>query len=188
MRHRLILILSLFILSMACNQYSDGIYQSSYPNLISGERNLAELKSNQFNIFIAFANDCPVCKSSIPTLRVINKDYPNVGIVLFYPNNPLDSSINKFINGLLPMEIVKVKDKNKRLTKFFNAEVTPQAFVVDSVGTVIYKGAIDNSVFTNYRKNYNPKESFLINALDTLVNLNLTLKQNETKAVGCYIE
>jgi len=172
----------------SCSQSTGFLYEKNYTNLKNEPTSLIGLKENRFTVFIAFANDCPVCKASIPTLRQVEEKFPNVGLVLFYPANQKDSSINSFIADLLPPKTQTVKDKNKYLTHYLNATVTPHAFIVDSLGSVIYQGAINNGVFANYRKNYAKQESFLVNALDTLITFNDTLIRNETKVVGCYIE
>jgi thiol-disulfide isomerase/thioredoxin len=171
-----------------CTRFKSGIYNKSLPNLKDVNVNLEILKENKVNVFIAFANDCPVCKSCIPTLREIVKSYPEVGVVLFYPNNPLDTVVNDFIKSMLPKKILLIKDKNKYLTQKLKAELTPEVFVLDTNENIIYSGAVDNSVFTNYRKSYSQKNSFLLNALDTIVRQNKPIINNETKAVGCYIE
>lgn len=178
-----------FILSFfSCSKVQTSIYEKTMPSTKDTTVHLSILAQNELNVFVAFANDCPVCKSAIPTLRTLVDKFPNVGVVLFYPNNPLDSSINTFIESLLPSSILTLKDKNKFFTHRFKAEVTPQVYVLDQEERVVYQGAIDNSVFTNYKKNYSESTSYLLSALDTLINLKKPLENHETRAVGCYIE
>lgn len=157
--------------------------------LLSGkETNLNILNQKDFNVFIAFANNCPLCKAAIPTLQIVADSYPNVGIVLFYPANQRDSQINQFIKSLLPKNVIQVKDKNKYLTHFFKADVTPEIFVLNKQGALVYQGALDNRMETNWKKSYVSNRPILLNALDTLININQPLKNNEVKAIGCYIE
>lgn len=182
-------LLTFLVFSLAqCSSVSSSVYEKTLPSLGGEEVSLETLKTNKFNVFIAFANDCPVCKSAIPTIREILNQYSNVGVVLFYPNNPIDTVVNQFIESMLPIEVIFVKDKNKSLTQRFKAKLTPEVFILDDKEQIVYSGAVDNSVFTNYRKTYSKKKSFVLNALDTLVNKKKPLIVNETKAVGCYIE
>jgi thiol-disulfide isomerase/thioredoxin len=185
---RITLAVFVLLLIYSCSQRPANLFERDYADLNNAKTSIESFKDNTHTIFVAFANDCPVCKASIPTLRKINEQFPDVGVVLFYPANQRDSSINAFIASLLPSSTVCVKDKNKFLTKKLGATVTPHAFIVDSEGSVVYRGAINNGVFTNYRKNYAQRESFLLNALDTLIHLEKKLIKHETKVVGCYIE
>lgn len=185
---RVTIVFFVFLLLQSCAESPADVFDRDYTDLNNAKTSIERFKQNTHTVFVAFANDCPVCKASIPTLRKINEQFPNVGVVLFYPANQRDSSINAFIASLLPSSTVCVKDKNKYLTKKLRVTVTPHAFIVDQKGAVVYRGAINNGVFTNYRKNYAERESFLLNALDTLIHQEKKLIKNETKVVGCYIE
>lgn len=187
-RVKLAISLWAIVLIQSCSSSSSDVYSREFTDWNNASIQLSGLKENPYTVFVAFANDCPVCKASIPTLRKLNEVYPNVGLVLFYPANQRDSNINAFISSLLPKKTICVKDKNKFLTQTLQATVTPHAFILNQNGSVVYRGAINNGVFTNYRKNYAKQESFLLNALDTLIHLEQKLIKHETKVVGCYIE
>lgn len=175
-------------LILGCNTSPEYIFEREYTQLDNTELSLTPLKKNDFTLFVAFSNNCPVCKSSIPILKKIAQSYPKVGIVLFYPANQRDKKINKFVQSLLPKSVIQIKDKNKFLTNTLHATVTPQAFVINNQGETVYAGAINNSVFGNYRKNYTRKEEYLLNVLDTLVVQKKALVKHETEPVGCFIE
>jgi len=186
--YRLVLLGIILLLFCNCKQSSKDIYAKNYELLTGQETTLNTLGQKDFTIFIAYANNCPLCKAAIPTLQIIADSYPNVGLVLFYPANQRDSQINKFITSLLPNGVIQIKDKNKYLTHFFKADVTPQVFILNRAGVIVYRGAVDNRMENNWRKSYGSNRPILLNALDTLVNFNQPLKQNEVKAIGCYIE
>ncbi len=183
------LILFILLLTVgACQSDREFLFEREYESLEGTGINIGKFKNRGYTLFVSFANNCPVCKASIPELQQLAKHYPEVGQVLFYPANQKDTAINAFIADLLPEHTVCVKDRNKYLTRYFEATVTPHAFITDSLGQVVYRGAISNSVFGNYRKNYAKRESYLARALDTLIHHQQALKRYETKAVGCYIE
>ncbi len=177
-----------FLLFVACNANKQGIYSQTYETLIGTEQDLISIGNNPFNIFVAFDNNCPLCKASIPTLQLISQQFDSVGIVLFYPANPRDSQINQFIRKLLPQKVISIKDKNKQLTIHFGAKLTPEVFVVNRAGNVVYRGAVDNRMMQNWKKNLANPTPILLNALDTLVHQKKPLINHENKAMGCFIE
>ncbi len=183
------LVFFIFIFISACHPNMENLYNRSYPLVnYKKETNLSLISKNNYNLFVAFDNSCPLCKSSIPTLNLIANTYPEMGIVLFYPSNQLDSSINEFIASALNKRIILIKDKNKALTFYFKAFVTPTCFVVSNTNKLIYKGAINSTLSVNWRKNSGTVLPYLLNALDTALVLNKELKNHENKALGCYIE
>jgi len=73
-----------------------------------------------------------------------------------------------------------------KLTKLLRAEVTPEAFLFDSSGTCIYRGAIDNWLVEIGKKKIKADEHFLQNAIEqTLRGEQVAI--NFIKAQGCLL-
>jgi Redoxin. len=78
------------------------------------------------------------------------------------------------------------RDEKGKLAQFTQATVTPQVFLYDSTGNLLYKGAIDDWVVNLGRKKQKPEQQYLQNAINCYLN-HTTIDPFETKAIGCYI-
>ncbi len=74
-------------------------------------------------------------------------------------------------------------DKNSELANAFGATHTPEIYLFGKTGTLVYKGAIDDSP----RDESTVKEHFLKDAMDAVIK-GETVKTNSTKSVGCTIK
>jgi alkyl hydroperoxide reductase subunit AhpC len=74
------------------------------------------------------------------------------------------------------------KDPNNVLADRFDAQVTPETFVIDSSGTIRYHGSIDDSMDESH-----VRVRRLRAALDALL-AGKSLPATETKAFGCTIK
>ena len=74
------------------------------------------------------------------------------------------------------------KDPNNALADRFDAQVTPETYVIDSSGTLVYHGQIDDS-----RNEKRVQQQALRMALDAVL-AGKPLTVAETKAFGCSIK
>ncbi|HEV7232315.1 MAG TPA: thioredoxin family protein [Bacteroidia bacterium] len=76
-----------------------------------------------------------------------------------------------------------VLDKNSELANAFGATHTPETYLFSKAGTLVYKGAIDDSP----RDEASVKEHYLKEAMDAAMK-GQVVKTNSTKSVGCGIK
>ena len=74
-------------------------------------------------------------------------------------------------------------DQGSRLARAFGAERTPEAFLFDASGKLVYHGTIDD----NAQSPGEVKERYLRDALQALVDGN-KIAVAETKSLGCTIK
>jgi peroxiredoxin len=75
------------------------------------------------------------------------------------------------------------KDPNNKVADLYDAKRTPEVFVVDPTGKLVYHGRIDE----NYEEPAKVSEPDLKNALDSML-ANKPIAKAETKAFGCTIK
>ena len=75
------------------------------------------------------------------------------------------------------------KDPNNSLADRFNAQVTPETFVIDRTGVLRYHGSIDDSPANEARVTARP----LRDALDSVL-AGKDVARKEVKAMGCTIK
>jgi hypothetical protein len=85
------------------------------------------------------------------------------------------------------LKIPAVLDPEFRLTKHTGALVTPEAFLADPFGEIIYRGAVDNWMYETGRKRPFPTEHYLRDAINSAL-AGKSPHPAETQAYGCLIE
>jgi peroxiredoxin len=147
------------------------------------EQSFTSLKGKKGTVIIFLSAQCPVVKGYNARINQIYADYQSKGINFIGINSNSTESLewvksHAEANYKFPMLI----DSGNVLADEFAATVTPEVFVFDAAGKLVYKGAIDNS-----RTGENITENFLRDALDALLN-GKQISKTVTKAFGCSIK
>ena len=140
----------------------------------------------QFFIFIFIDPNCPISQKYIPTINLLVEAH-DLSVYGVQPNPGIDNAeIFKFKEEY-EFRFPVINDTAQKLTYYLNASVTPEVFLLDNSGTIIYSGAIDNWFFDLGRYRKEATIHYLKEALDsnygTLFSVN-----NKTKAIGCLIQ
>ena len=150
---------------------------------------LKGLAGEKGTLVIFSCNHCPFVLGWQDTMVGIGNTYQKkgVGVVFINSNNP-DTAGDTFE---AMQEMAKthkynfpyVVDATSNVARNFGASKTPDVFLFDAEGKLVYKGAVGEGSQT-------PKEggeAYLKNALDALLAGN-PVPKTETKAVGCSIK
>ena len=151
------------------------------------------LSDNPKGYIIVFTcNHCPFAKLYPKRLNQLNKKYFSLGVPLIaisstdtimYAEDCYDKMIAKAKSG--KYNFPYLYDSAQSVAKNYNAERTPQAFVIwkeNDKWVVKYKGAIDDNGAEPKLVN----ENYVANAVDELLKGN-QVKQPITGSVGCKI-
>ena len=143
-------------------------------------------------IIVFTCNHCPFAKLYPKRLNQLNKKYSLLGVPLIaisstdtimYAEDCYDKMIAKAKSG--KYNFPYLYDSAQSVAKNYNAERTPQAFVIwkeNDKWVVKYKGAIDDNGAEPKLVN----ENYVANAVDELLKGN-QVKQPITGSVGCKI-
>ncbi|MBX2957691.1 MAG: redoxin domain-containing protein [Cyclobacteriaceae bacterium] len=136
-------------------------------------------------VILFFGLECPICLKYVPELNLIYQEYSSrVEFEVVIPEKSEAKSIREFIseyNVTFPIT------KNKhRLTRSLNPGVTPEVFLLDSKGKLVYQGAIDNWFYELGKYRSEPTEFYLRNALDSTLTGTVP-RIEKTEAIGCVI-
>ena len=140
-------------------------------------------------VFVFLATDCPLSQNYMPTMNKLAGQFANIGMGFYGVFSQADLSrktLDDFVSAY-SMVFPAVQDMQFKLADFFGATATPQAFLADSAGQTLYKGAIDNWAPELGQHRTVITEHHLLDALESLRD-NKPVKVKETTAVGCFIE
>jgi peroxiredoxin len=149
-----------------------------------------DVKGNKGTLVIFTCNHCPWAKAWQTRIVDLGNTYAQrgVGVMLVNSNDPEAYEEDAFPvmqerAKELKMEVPYVVDATSDLARAFGASHTPEAFLFDRKGKLVYHGGIDD----NAREPEKVSARWLRDALEaTVAGKAVALK--ETKALGCGIK
>lgn len=160
-------------------------------NVDGKELSLADVGAGKKATLVVFTcNHCPYAKAWEQRIVELGNTYAKqgVGVVLVNPNDPKVQAEDR-------MEVMQERAKSRGMTfpyvadstsevaRAFGATKTPEVFLFDAGGQLVYKGAVDD----NSEDPAKVKETYLKNAVDALL-AGKPIANKETKALGCGIK
>jgi peroxiredoxin len=160
-------------------------------NVVDGkEVSLSKVAGKNGSLVVFTCNECPYAKAWEQRIVELGNTYSKkgVGVLLINSNNPNVSKKDSF-------ELTQARAKERGITfayavdpdssvaKAFGATRTPEAFVFDKSGKLVYHGTIDD----NHEEADKVQKRFLKDALDA-VSAGKTPAVQETKSLGCTIK
>jgi peroxiredoxin len=145
---------------------------------------LADYKDSKVIVVMFIATQCPVSNDYNGRMAALYKDYSGKGVTFLAINSNKQESVEEITqhsqkNGF---QFPVLKDPDNVIADKFNAQVTPEIFVLNPNYEILYHGRIDDSQREN-----EIKSSDLRNSLDEIL-AGKPVSKKETKAFGCTIK
>lgn len=112
----------------------------------NNEFQFSRLKESKATVLVFFLTDCPASQNYTLTINKLQKKYAgkNISFKIVFPDTySTNEEIRKFIMNY-KMTMPVLLDPELKLTRILQAQVAPQCFLLDSTGTVVYDGRIDD--------------------------------------------
>jgi thiol-disulfide isomerase/thioredoxin len=151
---------------------------------------LAEAAGAKGTLVIFSCNHCPYVKAWEERIAALGNEYRRKGIGVVavnsndaaeYPDDDYPAMQQRARER--GFEFLYVVDATSNVARAFGATRTPEAFLFDAAGTLVYHGAIDD----NAQDAAKVEKRFLKDALDALL-AGREVAVKETKALGCSIK
>jgi peroxiredoxin len=148
------------------------------------QRSFNDLKGKNGALVVFMSAQCPVVKAYAERINALTKDYQANGITVIGMNSNATESLDYVKSNMtersysFPMLI----DKGNVIADKFGATVTPEVYLFDKDGKLVYRGAIDND-----RSGENITARPLQDAVEATLGGKAVAKA-ETKAFGCSIK
>lgn len=144
----------------------------------------------EYLVLIFMSPECPLSENYSKTIKNLSIEFADKNVRfyivfpgIFYPRPQIEEFLKKYH---LPTDMV-IYDPDHLFKDYFSATITPEAFLTDVTGTILYRGAIDNWAITLGKQRQVITEHYLIDAIESVV-INENIKTKKTRAVGCIIE
>lgn len=148
---------------------------------------LNAVRGEQATLFLTLDPECPMTLGYVPLFDSMQQVLP-AGLLMvgFYPAPFIVAdSVRRFAEAH-DLRFTQLMDADCRLANALHAHVTPEAFLVDAEGTVIYRGAIDDSAVREGRTRTASKH-YLMDALSAFGKV-IPQPVKEVAALGCIVE
>ncbi|MEQ9439703.1 MAG: redoxin domain-containing protein [Cyclobacteriaceae bacterium] len=147
-----------------------------------------KLQKHTATVVLFLDPDCPVTQKYGATLRKLYKKWQeeDVAVVAVYPVVDIDSAAVAEFAQAYQFDFTHVLDPKLRLAQHLHARITPEAYILDSLGQVRYRGAIDNWFYELGRYRRVVTKHYVEDALAAYLE-GSPLPVTETEAIGCFI-
>jgi peroxiredoxin len=148
---------------------------------------LADCKDTKAVVVVFMGTECPVNNAYMPRLVELHQTYAEKGVTLVGINsNNQDTATRVAAHAKehkLPFPVLK--DAANVVADQFGAQRTPEAFVLDAKGKIVYQGRIDDQFGVGFKRPA-PTRSDVAEALDALLD-GKAVKESRTEPAGCLI-
>lgn len=159
-------------------------------NVDGRELSIADVAGKKGTLVLFSCKHCPWVKAWEDRIVAIGNSYPKkgIGVIVINPNDPASYPEDDF-KGMQQQAkehgytFPYVMDATSEVARAFGATRTPEAFLFDKDGMLVYHGAIDD----NAKDPDKVEAHYLRDALEALI-AGKEIAMKETKAIGCSIK
>jgi peroxiredoxin len=146
------------------------------------------LKSNgRPQVIIFYSVDCPICQQYVHTLNTLHKQYAGrVELQAILSEDIGKKQLTEFVLEY-QVDFPLLYDKKGEWMSRLNPAVTPEVFLFNPSGLLVYQGAIDNWFYELGKYRPEPTEHYLMDALEATLG-NQAFTPRKTEAIGCMIQ
>jgi len=138
-------------------------------------------------VLVLLSPDCPMCISYTQLLKRIRTKYDQeIELIGIIPGRTYqDSVVLKFVDKY-ELNFPVYVDKKLKVSKYLKAELTPECFLFDQKGMLVYSGAIDNWLTDLGKKRLQADQHYLLDALSQ-THSGIPLLFSYVKPQGCLL-
>lgn len=150
---------------------------------------LKETENALATVYILLAPECPICIQSTPTLNKLAEQYGHKNIRFYglFAGNMYTRQELELFEQKYRLKYPLLMDTAYAATDILQGNVTPQAFVTNAAGMILYKGAIDNAWVALGQRSVHITRYYVAETLDALLNKQ-PVPESNTRAIGCLLE
>lgn len=155
----------------------------SLPDTAGSARTLKDLSGKNGAVIVFLSAQCPVVRGYVPRINQLAADYQARGINFIGINSNATEDLDSVKSNVTEYgyKFPVLIDKGSLVADKLGATVTPEVYYIDSNGTLLYHGAIDND-----RLGKNITETYLKTAFDASLS-GKKIQRTSASAFGCSI-
>ncbi|MEO8734054.1 MAG: redoxin domain-containing protein [Flavobacteriales bacterium] len=165
-----------------------GLVQQHWTDAQGNPVTLGPSMGAKATVFVTLDPDCPYCQFYAQDLQHVAEQYASDSVKLIgvYAGPYMEAAAASKFAKQAGLTFPQLMDPGCSLCSALHARVTPESFITDAQGTVVYRGAIDDRAVSQGQTKYTAQEHYLTDALSAF--LKDGKPQPEVTAVGCIVE
>jgi len=180
----LVILLNGAVIAQTGGEYNQRILQDLIPAL---KTKIAKADSARLYAFVFLSPECPLCKNYGPVLNELSQRYASqvifAGIV---PGRSYSKGVIRKYQQDYGIKFQVYADRDKRISTYLEAKVTPEVVLLNFQGKLIYRGSIDNWATSLGKKRRTTSIHYLDNAIVQTMHGGL-VETSYVAPVGCLI-
>ena len=148
-----------------------------------------KIEKHKLNILYFLEPTCPISQKYQAIISDLNKEFAieEIQSIFIFPNTFSTKAETLQFANEIDKKSVKIFDSQKKITKIIGATITPEVFLINKYGKIIYQGAIDDWFYALGKKRVQASTYFLKNAINNYKK-GVEINPTKTEAFGCDIE
>jgi thiol-disulfide isomerase/thioredoxin len=177
-----------FIISLSLKSYSQQIHLSNVRLKTINDKTLYLNKEHKLKLFVFLSPECPLSQKYTLTLNRLYKQYNQLtDFIGIFPGRGYSNTDYKAFKKKYDIQFELAKDEKLKLVSLLHASKTPEAFLLNSSGKILYYGAIDDWAIDLGRNKPHPVKHYLQDAILSSSN-GWVVSPKFVEAIGCFIE
>ena len=142
---------------------------------------------NKASLLVLLSPECPMCINYTSLLRKIENKYGNsLQIVGLIPGKTYNDSVVMNFTNSYELDFPVYVDSTMQLSRYLKGEVTPEAYLFDQSGQLVYRGALDNWLSSPGKKRVRADQHYLLDAIEQTLQGHL-VALSYVKPQGCLL-
>ncbi|PKK38247.1 hypothetical protein BWI96_00160 [Siphonobacter sp. SORGH_AS_0500] len=136
-------------------------------------------------VIVFLSPECPLCQQYSRKLTQLaqRKDLSVIGV---FPGRAYDRADYEQFKRKYSIDFTLLTDANRSLVRALGATTTPEAFLIDGQGQVLYRGAIDDWVTALGKTRPQARHHYLASAIDAFF-AHQPILPVQVSPIGCLI-
>jgi len=143
-------------------------------------------REKELTVMIFLAHDCPICQKYGDKFRELSAFHAQVQVVGIAPADGATKELIGSYAATYGLNFPILLDEKKVLAHVLRGQVTPEVFLFNKAGDLLYRGKIDNWFYELGKYRQVVTEHYLDNAI-TAALAGETVSPNKTEPVGCML-
>ncbi len=184
---RLVALVALFLCVANSSNAADLVAPFTLNDYRGATIHSADFADSKCLVVAFLGTECPLAKLYGPRLQALASEYEPQGAKFLVINSNQQDSIAKITAYVKEqgLQLSILKDPGQKVADQFGATRTPEVFVLNSLGAVLYRGRVDDQYIVGVQRNA-PLRADLRVALDEIL-AGKTVSVSRTEPVGCLL-
>lgn len=146
----------------------------------------AAYAEQDLTLVMMLAHDCPICQQYAGKLKELSEKSPQMKVIGVAPSDGETKETIGTFAGKYGFNFPILLDPDNVLAHVLKAKVTPEAFLFDKTGNLLYRGKIDNWFYELGKSRQVVTEHYLDDAISQAL-AGQPISINKTEPIGCML-